>query len=192
MSEVAVREGLNVNTYEVLGTAHRGTLVFSFVRMSENIKEFSNQIPAGEADLLIGFEPLEALRLGMLWMSEEGLAILNTKRVIPIYESLGKDVFSDEPRPRGYPPNEEISDFLESTGATVMTVDASEIAEKLGNKVVVNTVMLGMAVASGVLPLSKETFKDTIKILAPEGTAELNLQAFQTGIDTLPENPRSI
>jgi indolepyruvate ferredoxin oxidoreductase beta subunit len=182
LATVLVKEGYNVNTYEVLGTAHRGTLVFSFIRLSKKLEAFANLIPPGEADILVGFEPLETLRLGMLWASEDGLVIMNTQRIIPLYESIGRDMFSKRPRPRGYPSNEEIVNFLKSTGCRVITIDATRIAKEVGHHAVMNVVMLGSVAASGLLPVSIEKFKETISSLAPKGTVDLNLQAFDAGI----------
>lgn len=171
-----------VRTYDVLGTAHRGTLCFTHIRISErwNITPI---IGAGEADLLIGFEPLEALRVGAYYLKNDGYAIINSKKIIPIYASIGKDFFSEKPRPKGYPPLDEIFAYFRDIGCEVISFNATEIAERLGHYTMTNMVLLGASLATNKIPVSPESVEQVINKLAPVGTAERNIKALRTGME---------
>lgn len=175
--------GREVRTYEVLGTAHRGTLVMSHVRIGADESSFANLIPPGGADLLVAVEPLEGLRVGAYYLANGGQAILNTHKIIPTYASLGRDFYSKKPRKRGYPPVEEIVRDLETFANRVVAIDATGIAEQAGHFALTNVVMLGATVATGLIPITREQVVETIRQLAPSGTAERNTQAFDMGIE---------
>ncbi len=171
-----------VRTYEVLGTAHRGTLVFSHIRISKR-PNISYIIAAGEADLLVSFEPLEALRVGAYYLKEGGQAIINTRKIIPVYASIGKDFFSDQPRPKGYLPMEEILAYFKGIDCGVTSFNATEIAQEVGHFALMNIVMLGATLATGKIPTSPEKVEAVIDRLAPKGTAEMNIKALRKGIE---------
>jgi indolepyruvate ferredoxin oxidoreductase beta subunit len=175
-----------IRTYDVLGTAHRGTLCFTHIRISDRWT-IGPIIGAGEADMLVGFEPLEALRVGAYYLKNNGMAIINTRKIIPIYAAIGKDFMSDVPRPKGYPPLEEIFGFFKDIGSEVVSFNAVEIAEKLGHYTMMNMVLLGASLATNKIPVSVESVEKVIKKLAPVGTADRNINALRKGIEVYKE-----
>lgn len=179
--------GFESRTYEVLGTAHRGTLVMSHIRFGEDETAFANLIPPGGADLLVGLEPLEGLRVGAYYLADGGQAIVNTHKIVPTYASLGKDFFSKKPRPRGYPPVENIVRDLETFASRVVAIPATDIARKAGHFTLANMVMLGATMATGLVAVASDQVKETIQRLAPQGTAERNLLAFTLGQEAYKE-----
>ena len=60
IAQSAMNRGLNARTAETIGMAQRGGCVVSHVRVGEKIH--SPLIPQHKADLIIGFEPAEAVR----------------------------------------------------------------------------------------------------------------------------------
>lgn len=173
--------GYQVRTYEVLGTAHRGTLVMTHIRIGEDDSLFANLIPPGGADLLIGIEPLEGLRVGAYYLADGGQAILNTHPIIPTYASLGKDFFLKQPRKRGYPTVSEMVGDLQTFASLVVAVPATDIAKEVGHFALANMAMFGATMATGLLPVTIDQAKETVQRLAPKGTAEKNAIAFSMG-----------
>jgi len=172
-----------VRTYDVLGTAHRGTLIFGQVRISKS-PHFANIVPPGTADVLVAFEPLEGMRVGSYYLGSGGIAILNTHRLIPIYLTIGRDHFSKEPRPLGYPSLEYIADFFKGIGVETAFMDATELAKQAGHFNTGNIVLLGAIAATGKVPIAPEKIKQAMEHFVPTGTVDLNIRAFDLGMQT--------
>ena len=171
-----------IRTYEVLGTAHRGTLIFTHCRISRS-PNISFIISPCEADILVGFEPLEAFRVGAYYLQDGGQVITNDYRIIPVYASIGKDFFSDQPRPRGYPALEEIFDEFSKMDCRVTSFNATKAAIDLGHFAMMNMIMLGATLATGKVPIALEQVEGKIEELAPKGTADLNVKALHRGVE---------
>jgi indolepyruvate ferredoxin oxidoreductase beta subunit len=168
LSQTALNQGYDVKKTEVAGMAQRGGVVTSHVRFGARV--LSPAIPAGEADILIGFEPAEALR----WCRElrpGGVAMVNRVRQEPPVVTLGLFEYPDDPVGQ-----------IRRQGIEVHAFDAGAIARELGNFRLVNTVMLG-AIAD-YLPFSAEILKNAIldrfRARKPK-LVEINEQAFEAG-----------
>ncbi|MES9968094.1 MAG: indolepyruvate oxidoreductase subunit beta, partial [Sedimenticola sp.] len=146
LSQTALAQGYDVKKTEVAGMAQRGGVVTSHVRFGERV--LSPAIPPGEADILVGFEPAEALR----WckhLRPDGVAMVNRVRQEPPVVSLGLYDYPEDPIGQ-----------IQQLGVNVHAFDAGAIARDLGNFRLVNTVMLG-AIAR-YLPFSPEILKNEI------------------------------
>ncbi len=168
LAQTALNQGYDVKKTEVAGMAQRGGVVTSHVRFGAKV--LSPAIPAGEADILVGFEPAEALR----WCRElrsGGVAMVNRVRQEPPVVTLGLFEYPDDPVGQ-----------IRSQGIEVHAFDAGAIARDLGNFRLVNTVMLG-AIAD-YLPFSAEILKSSIldrfRARKPK-LVEINEQAFEAG-----------
>jgi len=168
LSQTALAQGYDVKKTEVAGMAQRGGVVASHVRFGDRV--LSPAIPQGETDILVGFEPAEALR----WCTQlrpGGVAMVNRVRQEPPVVSLGLYDYPDDPVG-------EIS----AAGIDVHAFDAGAIARELGNFRLVNTVMLG-AIAR-YLPFPADTLKEQIltsfRARKPKLVA-INEQAFEAG-----------
>ena len=168
LSQTALAQGYDVKKTEVAGMAQRGGVVTSHVRFGERV--LSPAIPPGEADILIAFEPAEALR----WCTHlrpGGVAMVNTMKQEPPVVSLGLYDYPEDPV------NE-----IRQAGVDVHAFDAGAIARELGNFRLVNTVMLG-AIAR-YLPFSPEILKnqiiDRFRARKPK-LVEINEKAFEAG-----------
>ncbi|MFQ5829442.1 MAG: 2-oxoacid:acceptor oxidoreductase family protein [Candidatus Methylomirabilia bacterium] len=187
LTECLADKGLTVTTKDALGTAHRATQVITEIRYSEDQQVFPNFIPYGEAQVVVGFEPLETLRLGALYVARDGAVFMNTHRVIPTFHSMGKDIFSNKPRPLGYPDNDDIIRRLRQYTSRIYPVDATGLATACGHHMASNVVMLGAVTASGLLPVSAAEIEDRVERKSPRKTAEVNLRAFQAGLSAWQE-----
>lgn len=156
--------GYDVKISEVHGMAQRGGSVVTFVRYGENVAE--PIVEEGQADILIAFERLEALRYAH-FLKKDGTIIVNNQRIDPMTVVTGA---------AEYPEN--IIEGL-SEKYNVISLDAMAEAEKMGNTRVFNTIILG--VAASRMEFSKETWIETIKSIVPPKTVDLNLKAFEVG-----------
>ncbi|MBB4265906.1 indolepyruvate oxidoreductase subunit beta [Roseospira visakhapatnamensis] len=164
----AVAVGHDVKKTEVAGMAQRGGVVTSHLRFGPEV--LAPAIPAGEADILLGFEAAEALR----WIGqvrEGGAIVVNALHLKPPVVHQGLFDYPDDP-----------IGLMRAKGLTVRTLDARAIAEDLGNLKLVNTIMVG-AVADH-LPLAPETLRtqivETFRARKP-ALADLNGRAFDAG-----------
>ena len=156
--------GYDVKISEVQGMAQRGGSVVTFVRYGEQVAE--PIVEEGQADVLIAFERLEAMRYAH-FLKKGGTIIVNDQRIDPMTVVTGA---------MEYPEN-----IIENLSAkyNVISVDAMAEAEKLGNTRVFNTIILGLTATK--MEFEKETWLETIKAIVPPKTVELNLKAFETG-----------
>jgi len=146
--------------------AQRGGSVVSHVRMGDEV--YGTVIPEGKADIIVAFEPLEALR-NLSYLKNGGKTILNTEQINPISVSLGESE---------YPPLDEILSNLSEKGK-VYHFNATEIAKKVGNQVTMNMVMMG-ALSLLETPIKNETLLETIVYVLSK-KAEINMKAFEAG-----------
>ncbi|MBM7624420.1 indolepyruvate oxidoreductase subunit beta [Sporohalobacter salinus] len=165
ISKAALKEGFDVKKSEVHGMAQRGGSVVSNVTYGEKV--YSPLIAKGEADLLLGFEPLEALRWGY-YLKSDGAIITNTQRIDPLPVAAGKIEYPDN-----------VIDRLKTIGQQVISFDALQLARDLGNQRVVNTILIGKF--ANFSDISNGSFKEIIAENVPPKTVELNLKAFEVG-----------
>ena len=130
------------------------------------------QIRKGEADVLIGFEPAEAVRRGVTYLKKDGLALINTRKTAPVEVVSGM---------MPYPDMGKLISVLRKVTENVHLFDATGIAEEAGDPITTNIVMLGSIVESGLLPFSEEIVVETMKAGLKPQFIELNMRAFELG-----------
>lgn len=164
ISAAAMKKGLKARSAETIGMAQRGGCVVSHVRIGDQI--YSPLIPKGGADVIIAFEPAEAVRC-LPYLKKNGTVIVNTKPVIPVTASLGIGNYTGA----------EMIQYLREHVQNLIVVNGDEIAEKLHSAKALNVALLGAAAKSGALGLSIEELEDVILERIPEKFRELNLNA---------------
>ena len=155
---------------EVHGMAQRGGSVVTFVRYGKKVSE--PIVEEGQADVLIAFERLEALRYAH-FLKKDGALIVNDWRIDPIPVVIGAEEY-----PEG------IIETLKKD-YKVYTVNATEESKKLGNPKVFNLVVLGIAAQH--MDFSKEEWYQVIENTVPPKTIEINRQAFEVGYNLVSE-----
>lgn len=171
LGRVLLEAGYDVKKAEVHGMAQRGGDVTTHFRFGEKV--YSPLIKEGEADFLISFELLEALRY-INWVKPGGKIILNNQSILPPAVSLGK---------MEYPKDVEAT-FRKYFPDSVWIVNGYEIAKAIGNAQAANVVVIGAF--SNFLPdLAVERWINAIKDLLPPRLHEINIKAFQRGLTTL-------
>ena len=161
---IAREGGYDVKISEVHGMAQRGGSVVTFVRFGDAVAE--PIVEEGQADVLIAFERLEALRYRH-FLKKDGVLIVNDQKIEPMTVCAGMAVY-----PEG------IIEHLKET-CEVVVVNAQEEAKRLGNAKVFNTVVIGAA--AKYLPFPKEKWETVIRSTVPLKTADINLAAFHAG-----------
>jgi indolepyruvate ferredoxin oxidoreductase beta subunit len=168
IGEAAMKSSLTVVMSEVHGMAQRGGSVSTELKIGD---AYSPIIKKGSADLLISFEPLEALR-AIPKISKKTRVIVNTSPIYPF--NLKESEIS-------YPDNNEIIDELKNKSKEVFAIEADKIAKESGHILAMNMVMLGGATAVQDFPLDKKTIINSMKANLPEKSLDINCKAFDKG-----------
>jgi indolepyruvate ferredoxin oxidoreductase beta subunit len=157
--------GFDVKKSEVHGMAQRGGSVTSHVRAAGKV--FSPLIPRGEADLLLAFEALEALRW-IDFLKRDGTLLVNRQEIMPTTVTSGRVSYPDR-----------IYDRIRKKHPRTRIIDGLDLARRTGNVRTVNSVMVGAA--SRELNVPEETWKAVISRRLPERFVSVNLKAFELG-----------
>lgn len=168
LAQVGVRAGFDVKKAEVHGMAQRGGSVSSHVRWGEKI--YSPLIAQGEADFLVSFETLEALRYVEM-LRPGGTALVSTIHIPPLSVSSGNDV---------YPGDDDVRRILGAVAGELVFVPSLRLAEEAGDVRAHNMAMLG-ALSARIPDVAPETWLEVIAELAPKKAVEANLRAFRAG-----------
>ena len=179
VAQAALREDLNATIGETYGVSQRGGSVMSHIRVTAGTP-MGPLIPRGEADLLVGFEPMETLQVAMEFGNPQMRVILNPRPVYPI-GVLSGDL--------AYPPLERILDLLKRHVADLRTLPATDIAREAGEIRAMNLVMVGALAAAGLLPMKRESFLKAIREQFHGRALEINQRAFEKGYEAGP-SPR--
>ena len=164
ISAAAMAKGIPVLSAETIGMAQRGGSVFSHLRMGDGL--YSPMIARGEADLIIGFEPGEAVRM-LPFLKPDGQMIVSDRAVMPVTASLAGTEYRAS----------DMLDFLSAHVADLRILDAEEAMRKIGSPKVLNLILLGAAVSGGALGLERKDLEDAIRARIPEKFHELNFRA---------------
>jgi len=157
--------GMEVRKSEVHGMAQRGGSVTAHVRYGEKV--YSPLISLGEADIIVAFEMMEAVRY-LPYMHPDSQVIVNTHKIYPPPVATGK---------MDYPEN--VLDELTSRNIKVKELDAFEVARKVGEMRAVNIAMVGAM--STYIEIDEQVFLDVMNERIPERFREANINAFLEG-----------
>lgn len=168
MGEAAMKKGLNVVMSEVHGMAQRGGTVVTELKIGE---AYSPLIEEGAGDLLIAFEPTEALR-SLNKINCHSFVIVNSAPIVPFTVSLGISK---------YPELSSVFGELKAKINNLLIIDAQKIAREVGSIISENMVLLGAAVATPKFPIDKDLVIQSMKANLPPKSIEINLKAFEKG-----------
>lgn len=171
----AMEKGLQVRIAETIGMAQRGGSVVSHVRIGSEIH--SPLLAKRTADVLIAFEPAEAVRC-ISYLKQDGTVIVNRKAVRPVTASL-QGTYAD---------GSEMLDYLQEQAESVTILDGEAICDACGSSKVLNIVLLAAAAQSGGLNITPEELKSAIRKRLPQQFHALNLRAVDMTLQSLAEN----
>jgi indolepyruvate ferredoxin oxidoreductase beta subunit len=171
LGSAAVEEGLYVSVGETYGATQRGGTVMSQVRLSRR-RSYAPLMPEGSGDVLLGFEPVETLRiLGSL--GNRGTRVMVNPR--PVYPL---EVLSGQAK---YPDVGEVLRAIGELSSEMVVVEGTELARRAGNPAMMNVVMVGALVSRGWLPIRPETLRRVAMEIFGEGSP--NLRALELGME---------
>ncbi|HIH62316.1 MAG TPA: indolepyruvate oxidoreductase subunit beta [Methanobacteriales archaeon] len=166
----AMKEGMDVVMSEIHGMAQRGGVVSTDVRIGQ---AKGTIIPSGHADLMMAFEPLEALR-AIDKIRKDAHLIVNLTPIPPFNINAGE-----------YPPVDEIIEKLRRFSGNVYAFDADRVALEAGHPLSTNMAILGAATAMPDFPLSQDAIIESMKANLPSKLFKVNLKAFNRGFMSL-------
>ena len=164
IAQVLLDRDEHVKTAETIGMAQRGGSVASHVRGG---RPHSPLVPRGCADVLIGFEPGEAVRC-LDFLAPGGTVVVNTQAAQPPTAAL---------QGLAYDGKEELAYLRSLADVDVVEVDGPAICARVGSQKVLNVVLLAAAVKSDALGISREELEHAIRARVKPAFHELNLSA---------------
>ena len=170
IGEAAMKSQMGVVMSEVHGMAQRGGVVSTELKIGDSKSPI---IENSSADLLIAFEPMEAVR-AISKASENTYVVVNTSPIIP-FNIIGSEV--------PYPKISDILDELKSKVKAVFALDAEKVAKDAGHILSLNMVMLGGATAVSGFPIEKEIILKSMRDNLPAKSIPINLKAFEEGFE---------
>lgn len=168
LASAAMNNGEAVHSAETIGMAQRGGSVTSHIRIGK--RAYSPLIPKGKADMIIAFEPAEAVR-NLSYLKKDGIVIVNSEPVKPVTESL---------QDTGYDGKEMIT-YIKNKCRCIV-VDAKALCEQFGSSKFFNVAILGVAAGSGELGFGKEALIHEIETGINPKFVETNKLAFEAGM----------
>ncbi len=172
IAQAALLEGIDATIGETYGVSQRGGSVMSHVRLTAGASP-GPLIPRGEADILLGFEPLETFQVAMEFANPDTRILCNPRPVFPI-GVLGGD--------HAYPPVETLLDLLKRHAGGLTIVQATDMAREAGEIRSMNLVMVGAVAGLNLLPLKLESFREALDRQFRGKALEVNREAFERGL----------
>lgn len=164
IAAAAMKKGISVMSAETIGMAQRGGSVFSHIRLGEHLH--SPMIAKGTADIIIGFEPAEAVRM-LPYLKKHGQVIVSSHAIMPVTSTLSGADYSGK----------EMILYLKKVVSNLLVVDSEKACHELGSSKVLNILLLGAAISGGALGLTEEELREAIKDRLPEKFHALNYRA---------------
>ncbi len=167
-----VRDGYLVTFGQSYPAQQRGGSVINYIRVSRDIQA-SPIIPQGRADVIVAMEPVEALRMLNQYGNPDVITMVNP-RPLQAMDVTGLGV--------KYPSIDKLmADIKELSGKT-WVINATEEAQKLGNAIMANVILVGALVGSGILPLDRKAMEPVLKERFPK-VIDINMKALDKGIE---------
>ena len=166
LAAAAMSKDIPVMSAETIGMAQRGGSVFSHLRMGDNL--YSPMIETGTADLIIGFEPGETVRM-LPYLKDHGHIVVSTRAVKPVTATLSGSDYDAL----------QMLEYLKAAVPNLTLVNADQACADIGSSKVLNMVLLGAAIRTGVLDFTISEIEDIMKYTLPEKFHEMNLKALR-------------
>ncbi|MBO5850839.1 MAG: indolepyruvate oxidoreductase subunit beta [Clostridia bacterium] len=164
LGNVAIKCGYDVKVSEVHGMSQRGGSVVTYVKYGKVVN--SPIIDFGEADVILAFEKLEAIR-ALPYLKIGGKIILNDREIAPMPVITGACEY----------PTGIVEELLSK--AEVVSLDALNLSLQAGSLKAVNVVLIG--VLAKTMQIEKQVWLDVIKETVPPKFLDLNIKAFELG-----------
>ena len=157
--------GYDVKMSEIHGMSQRGGTVTTQLRYGEKV--YAPNIGEGEADAIVAFEKLEALR-ALPFLKRGGRIFTDDREIYSMPVLIGAAPYAHD-----------ALDAIRASGAAVTVVPASRIAASLGNLRVQNTVLLGALIR--FLDIKDVDWTRFVAGNVPAKAIEVNVKGFEAG-----------
>lgn len=164
LARVAVAQGVEVVAGEIHGMAQRGGVVESTILLGG---WKSPKLGFGEADIVLGFEPLETLR-GLRYLKQGGVVFSSTDVIPPLSVSAGREVA---------PGLDAVEQAVRDRASSAWFLPCRSMGIELGSAQCGNNILLGALCASGLLPFGFEALEEGIRTFMPAKLVDVNLKA---------------
>lgn len=165
IAAASLAKGYEVMSAETIGMAQKGGSVFSHLRVGEGL--YSPMIRQGTADLLLAFEPAEAVRM-LPYLKESGVLVVSSHPVMPVTAALAGTDYTGR----------EMVEYLRREVREMHVLDGAAAAQEVGSPKALNVIMLGAALASGALDfLTQEDVIAAIRKKVKPQFVEMNERA---------------
>lgn len=172
IGEAAMDQGYEVVLSEIHGMSQRGGVVSTELKIG-GYK--SSIIEQSKADVILGFEPVEAVR-GLQKANKNTTIVFNTNPIIPSTLSQSN---------KNYPDINRIIATLKDNYKHVFPVEGEKLAKDAGSLLSLNMVLLGSAIANETFPLSKKAVIKSMKNNLNSRFHDMNLKAIENGYEAV-------
>ena len=164
LGNTVISKGYDVKVSEVHGMSQRGGSVITYVKYGDKVN--SPIIDKGEADIILAFELLEAMR-ALPWLKKGGKIIVNEQMIDPMPVITGA---------AEYP-----SDIVGKLSAVcdLTHIDALRLAREAGSEKAVNVVLIGKMAKNTAI--AYDEWIETVRTTVPPKFLDVNLKAFELG-----------
>ena len=167
IAAASLAKGYEVMSAETIGMAQKGGSVFSHLRVGEGL--YSPMSRQGTADLLLAFEPAEAVRM-LPYLKESGVLVVSSHPVMPVTAALAGTDYTGR----------EMVEYLRREVREMHVLDGAAAAQEVGSPKALNVIMLGAALASGALDfLTEEDVIAAIRKKVKPQFVEMNERALR-------------
>lgn len=172
ISNALVEQGYVVTFGQSYPAQQRGGSVINYIRVSKD-RQWSPIVPGGRADVIVGMEPVEAMRMLTRYGNPDVVTMVNPR---PLHSM---DIAGQK---GGYPDLDRLLQSIREMSAKTYIVPATDEARKLGNAIMANVVLVGALVGADILPLDREAMESVLKERFPKAF-ERNMSAFDRGVE---------
>lgn len=166
LAKSAMARGETVHTAETIGMAQRGGSVVSHVRIGDGC--YSPLIAHGQADVIVAFEPAEAVR-NLVYLKEGGTVVVSNTAVKPVTDALAKTDYDAQ----------VMLDYLSRQKLKLIQVDGEAIIAKCGSAKVLNIALLGAAARANCIGMTVSDLRHIIETTLAPKFQQMNLQALE-------------
>lgn len=166
LGQLAMNNGYDVRVSEVHGMSQRGGSVVTYVRISNDQPLYSSIVEQGQADIVLAFENLEALR-ALPYLKADGTMVVNTQEILPMPVITGSTKYPEDCLRR-----------VEANANTIK-INAVDIAHECGTYRAANVVLMG--VCAKMLPFAEDEWHKAIEQCVKPKFLEINISAFDRG-----------
>lgn len=165
LGNYAIATGQDCKLSEVHGMSQRGGSVVTHVRIGEDVK--SPIVAEGDADIIIAFEKLEAMRWRH-YLKKGGMLVVNDQEIMPMPVITGACKYPHD-----------VLDVMRKEGINMLVINAGDLAVECGNAKVANTIMIGALARK--LNFNYEDILKGLVMTVPEKVLEVNKTALAKG-----------